>query len=127
MNDESVEWTTDMKFPVGNDFDLKDVSIFIKNHFELSMDFIELHKNLCNKFALTEDDSSLAIERAIGGIVRALTTNLLNEPNSLDDPIANYMFLEVWESMPTKGIFKKRKIASGKWCEWNNKRCDTFT
>ncbi|MBL4661052.1 MAG: hypothetical protein JKY19_11910 [Alcanivoracaceae bacterium] len=98
-----------MTFPVGNGFELNDVSIHIKEFFEGSMGFSILHNELSNRFSLAEDDADLAIERAIGGVVRALTTNIKNEPDVNDDPIANFMFHIVWSSMPTKGILKRKK------------------
>ncbi len=122
MSEESVEWTTNMTFPIGDGFEVNDVSTYIQEFFEVSIEFSVLHNDLCNKFSLTDDDASLAIERAISGVVRALTTNIKNEPSITEDPIANFMFNIVWDSMPSKGILKRRKIASGKWLNWDNQR-----
>ncbi len=125
MSEESVEWTTDMTFPVGNGFSISDVAVYIKECFEGHMDFAEIYENLCNKFALAEDDGELAIDRAVGGVVRALTTNIENRPDEKEDPVAYYMFNMVWQTLPSKGFFQLKKVAAGPWLEWDNKRKST--
>jgi len=118
---EEVEWTTDMRFPVGNGFEMKDVSAHIKSFFETpSHNFGRLHRELCEKFDLTCGDANLAIDRAQGGVVRALTTNIQNKPDPIEDPIANYMFNTVWNSLPTSGFIFKKRHQGGKWLNWYN-------
>ncbi len=119
---EEDEWTTDMTFPVGNGYSMVDVSKYIKEHFESSNDFEELYKQLCAKFSLLESDAELAIERAVGGIVRGLTTNIENEPDPKEDPIANFMFHEVWSTLPIKDDSNGERIIGGKWHKWDEKR-----
>ena len=122
MNDNSTGWTTDMTFPVGNGYSMIDVSLYIRESFEESMDFSVLSEKLCDKFSLAASDADLAISRALGGITRALTTCIENEPDAIEDPVANYMFNVVWESMPTKGLFKRKKVTTGYWYEWDKNR-----
>jgi hypothetical protein len=122
MSEESLEWTTDMTFPVGNGFNISDVSMYIKECFESHTEFSVIYQQLCSKFALTECDAELAIDRAVGGVVRALTTNIQNIPNEKEDPVAHYLFNAVWQTLPSKGILKKKKVAAGMWLEWNNLR-----
>jgi hypothetical protein len=122
MSKESPEWTTDMTFLVGNGFKISDVATYIKECFEESMDFAVIYEKLCSKFALAENDAELAIDRAVGGVVRALTTNIKNRPDENEDPVAYYLFNVVWQTLPSKGFFQQEKIANGPWLEWDNKR-----
>jgi len=122
MSDENIEWTTDMTFPVGNGGTIEDVAKFIEDSFNQSQDFEALFTELCSKFLLDEGDAELAIDRALGGIVRALTTNPDNEPDATEDPVANYMFHEVWKTLPESSDEANIKILGGKWYDWDQKR-----
>lgn len=111
-----------MTFSVGNGFGQKDVAEFIKQAFQNGAEFARLHGELVEKFELNCSDADLAIDRAIGGIVLALTTNRANKPDLRQDPIAHHMFREVWTTLPRHKLFVHRRRAGGSWHDWNEAR-----
>ncbi len=122
MSEEKIEWTTDMTFPVGNGLDQNDVAKHIKTAFLNSVDFHDLHEDLVTTFAIKRGDADLAIDRATGGVVRALTAIRSNKPDAKEDPIAYFMFREVWSSLPKQPIFFWKRQSGGLWKAWNENR-----
>ena len=73
-------------------------------------------------FGLSEEDALLALDRIQGGIVRALTGNPENEPNSVKDPLAWTSFTTVWKELPKTHLFSRQKKPSGRWNDWYQSR-----
>lgn len=111
-----------MTFPVGNGFGQKDVAELIKQALPNGMEFSDLHRKLIETCELDSADADLAIDRAIGGIVRALSTNKANRPDPRQDPIAHHLFNEVWATLPRSRLFVWKKRRGGPWHDWNESR-----
>ena len=122
MNSKLPEgWTDDMNIVVGNGRTQRDVAECVLEYLKNGALAEEIHAGLTRTFSLTCDDADLALDRARGGIVRALTGNMSNAPNANKDPIARYAFDLVWATFPRKGFFSMGRIASGPWVDWHRK------
>jgi hypothetical protein len=68
----------------------------------------KLLDTLVNEFQLSQEDAELAIDRTLGGVVRASTGNPLNRPHWAKDPLAAISY-EM--SMKDRQIIKKLRPA----------------
>ncbi len=90
--------------------------------FKDDFDFEVIHSDVICPYLANPDDADLVLDRALGGIVRALTGNMHNCPDQSKDPIAWRTFMFVWETLPKKSWLSRDRQAHGFWNEWNDKR-----
>jgi len=115
-------WTDDMNVSVGNAMSQEDVADYVLDCLGRDVVLEEIHSGLIRTFLLSFDDANLALDRAQGGIVRALTGNIFNAPDLRKDRIAKRAFDVVWTSLPRKSFLSRDRIATGRWEEWYRKR-----
>jgi hypothetical protein len=77
-----------------------------------------IRAEIASDFGVHEDDLDLALDRVQGGIVRALTGNPENMPDSTKDPLAWSSFQAVWGTLPKKGWLSRRRRPEGPWQRW---------
>ena len=90
--------------------------------FKDDFDFEVIHSDVISPYLANPDDADLVLDRALGGIVRALTGNMQNCPDQSKDPIAWRTFMVVWETLPKKSWLSRDREAHGFWNEWNDNR-----
>ena len=117
----STAWTDDMNINLRGEMGFDAFVDEILSRFRKYEDFDKIYQDLIVP-NVSEHDRNIVLDRAIGGIVRALTGNARNKPDKTKDPIAYKTFVEVWNTFETKGILFKRKKVGGFWKEWNEWR-----
>jgi hypothetical protein len=65
---------------------------------------------------------AIVLDRAVGGIVRALTGAPTNMPSQEEDPVAYLTFMEVLSSFKRRILFMDIIWVSGFWPKWNQWR-----
>lgn len=120
-------WTDDLSIELIGELDFDTFIEEVLNRFRSYEDFTKIHNELIVPNVL-ESDRNLVLDRAVGGIVRALTGAKANIPDKNKDPIAYKTFMEVWNTFEFKclPIFKWRKVG-GFWKEWNEWRLATYS
>jgi hypothetical protein len=107
-----------MNITVGNGLSQTDVAEYVLDCLGGGVSHEEIHNGLIRTFTLSCGDADLALDRAQGGVVRALTGRISNAPDICKDPIAKRAFDLVWATLPRKSFFSKDRIPKGKWEEW---------
>jgi hypothetical protein len=115
-------WTDDMNISVGNGLSQRDVAEYVLDCLEHGLSHEEIHTGLTRTFALSCHDADLALDRAQGGIIRALTGSISNAPDNRKDPIARRTFDIVWSTLPRKSFFSRDRVSTGRWEEWYRSR-----
>ncbi len=119
MNTEVPEgWTDDMTISIRNGQSHEQVANWLLSSFESGKRFESVLEELVEKFGVSESDADLALDRARGGIVRAVTGNPNNAPSREKDPIAFHTFEAAWQTFPRSGFFRQKRKPGGKWLEW---------
>jgi hypothetical protein len=88
--------------------------------FKDDIDFDVIHSEIISPYLTNPEDADLVLDRALGGIVRALTGNMRSCPDQTKDPIAWRTFMVVWETLPKKSWFSSDRKAQGFWNDWHD-------
>lgn len=125
-NDENPSGRTDdMNIQLIGEMDFETLIDQILSRFESYEDFNKIYDELIVP-NVSENDRDIVLDRALGGIVRALTGNKLNRPDKTQDPIAYKTFVTVWNTFEDKGFIIKMKKVGGFWKEWNEWRIKKY-
>lgn len=115
------DWTDDMNIRLVGQLTLEQLVEALINEFKNHTSFDEIYETLIVN-NVSEFDREIVLDRAIDGIVRALTGSAENRPDQAKDPIAFKTFTEVWNSFETKDPISKEKIIGGFWVAWDHWR-----
>ena len=115
-------WTADMTISIGSGQTHSDVADALLDLIEQGQNFETAIAEISRAFQLSDTDAELALDRAHGGIVRAMTGNPANSPSPEKDPIAFRTFEVVWNTFPRKGMFSRKREPTGKWLSWYEAR-----
>lgn len=119
----STGWTEDMHIKLIGTLDFESLIDQILSRFRNYEDFSQIYEELIVP-NVAEEDRDLVLDRAIGGIVRALTGNQLNKPDKIQDPIAYKTFVVVWNSFKIR--FFGSAWVGGFWKTWNEWRLKKY-
>jgi len=115
-------WTDDMSVEIKTGKSNMELSIAIMESLKVREPYEHILKKCVEEFGLSEEDADLAIDRAQGGIVRAITCNKQNEPDKTKDPIAWHTFNEVWKTLPKVNWWSNKRDNKGEWLNWYNEQ-----
>ena len=122
MNSDIPEgWTDDMTISILSGQSHQDVADWILDEI-VRRDPQAIARDLIGKFGVSEEDAYLALDRAQGGLVRAMTGNPKNAPDPRKDPIARRTFDIAWNSFPREGWLSRKRKPAGKWLVWYESR-----
>lgn len=110
-------WTDDMRISIDPQR-INDLVHFLFDGHVRYADWVLMCERIVQEFGLTEEDAYLAIDRVQSGMVRAVTGNPENRPDAIKDPLAHMSFQRIWDELPRRHIFSRRRNAAGKWAEW---------
>lgn len=83
-----VEWTDDMRVRLAPGESVGELVLFLRAAAAADTPRREVLSVLTERFALSFDDARLAMDRAVGGVVRASSNIPANEPDRVKDPVA---------------------------------------
>lgn len=83
-----MEWTDDLTVRLARGTSARDLVLYVRAADERGTRRREVLGVLTERFALPFDDARLAMDRVMGGVVRAATGNSENEPDPVKDPLA---------------------------------------
>ena len=115
-------WTDDMSVQLVPGISEDELVEGVIQAFKQETPFDKVLTEVVTPCVIDEDDADLVLERALGGIVRALTGNRQNCPDRCMDPIAWRTFMVVWGTLPRKRWWSPGKDVAGYWYDWNQKR-----
>jgi len=81
-------WTDDMNIAVGNGHSLEELVDYVLQSTASSDGKAAMVEHLSHEFGLSQADAELALDRAYGGMVRAVTGQTANCPAKDKDPVA---------------------------------------
>jgi hypothetical protein len=117
-------WTDDMSVQLISSISEDELVKRVMQAFRQEMPFAEVLTGIVTPCVIDEDDADLVLDRALGGIVRALTGGRQNCPDKRKDPVAWRTFMIVWETLPRKRWWSSDKVANGYWHDWNQRRLE---
>ena len=119
-------WTDDMNIDLIGDLGFDEFVDEIIARFKRYEDFDHIYEDLIVPNVAVYD-REIVLDRALGGIVRAMTGMFSNRPDKAKDPIAYRTFTEVWNSFDGINFFIfKWKKPGGFWKKWNDWRIKTY-
>ena len=121
-----IGWTDDMNIQLIGEIDFETLIDQVLSRFRAYEDFNKIYDELIVT-NVSEYDRDIVLDRALGGIVRALTGNKLNRPDKTKDPIAYKTFVTVWNTFEDKGFLLKKKKVGGFWKKWNDWRLEKYS
>src|SRR5579884_2869619 len=86
--DRSVQWTDDMSVRLARGETTRALVEYLRTAETQGTTRSEMLTVLTERFALSFDDARLAMDRTVGGFVRAASGNPANEPDRGKDPVA---------------------------------------
>lgn len=83
-----MEWTDDLTVRLARGTSTRELVVYLRAAHEEGVRRRELLAVLTERFALPFDDARLAMDRVMGGVVRAASGIAANEPDRAKDPLA---------------------------------------
>src|SRR6185295_2395062 len=81
-------WTDDMTFPLPQGMTFEILVDRVLGELMSGAEGANVVDGLVSQIGLSEEDAHLALDRTLGGVVRAATGNPLNRPDRAKDPMA---------------------------------------
>jgi len=82
----------------------------------------QIQSTLVSEFGLPENEAHLAWERAVDGILGAISGSRKNMPDSKFDPIGHTIFNLVWSTFNQNSFFDRRRTPNRKWLDWKEQQ-----
>jgi hypothetical protein len=82
----------------------------------------QIHLKLVSRFGLADDEARIVEERAIDGILCAISGSKRNLPDPKADPIGHAAFSLVWDTFNQNSFFDTRHSPSRKWLDWKEQQ-----
>lgn len=84
--------TDDLNLPLSSRRTVDEITAFVIEQARAKVDWEDLTKAIEETFGLSPDDAELVYDRVCGGVVRASTGNIDNQPDPVYDPFAYASF-----------------------------------
>ena len=82
----------------------------------------QIQLTLVSKFGLTDDEALIVEERAIDGILCAISGSKRNMPDAKTNPIGHAAFELVWDAFTQNSFFDKRHTPNRRWLDWKEQQ-----
>lgn len=85
-------WTEDLSVPLPPGRTVAEITTFVLENAIAKVAYKDMIKAIEDTFGLSPDDAELVCDRVFGGVVRASTGNVANQPDPVNDPFAHASF-----------------------------------